>query len=64
MPRKGFGISNRPNYRVAEFEEKFNKLKAELGLLDLDSIQNYMDWGKTVVYKLELGDGECTLTIT
>ena len=46
---------------VAEFEEKFGKLKSELGPLDRDNIQSYMDWGKTVVYKLERGEGECAV---
>ena len=46
---------------VAEFEEKFGKLKGDLGPLDRDNIQNYMDWGKTVVYKLERGEGECAV---
>ncbi len=46
---------------VAEFEEKFDKLKGDLGPLDRDNIQNYMDWGKTVVYKLERGEGECAV---
>jgi len=48
-------------YGVDEFEEKFKKLKAELGPLDRGNIQNYMDWGKTVVYKLERGEGECAV---
>ncbi|MBT4142472.1 MAG: hypothetical protein HOE50_04955 [Chloroflexi bacterium] len=46
---------------VAEFEEKFGKPKSEFGPLDRDNIQSYMDWGKTVVYKLERGEGECAV---
>jgi len=48
-------------FGVAKFEEDFGKLKGELGPLDRDNIQNYMDWGKTVVYKLERGEGECAV---
>ncbi|MBP38171.1 MAG: ferredoxin--nitrite reductase [Chloroflexi bacterium] len=48
-------------FGVAKFEEEFGKLKAELGPLDRDNIQTYMDWGKTVVYKLERGEGECAV---
>lgn len=43
------------------FEEEFSKLKGEVGPLDRDHIQTYMDWGKTVVYKLERGEGECSI---
>jgi dissimilatory sulfite reductase (desulfoviridin) alpha/beta subunit len=46
---------------VAEFEEKFGKPNSEFGPLDRDNIQSYMDWGKTVVYKLERGEGECAV---
>ena len=48
-------------FGVAKFEEDFSKLKAEVGPLDRDNIQTYMDWGKTVVYKLERGEGECAV---
>jgi sulfite reductase (ferredoxin) len=48
-------------FGVSKFEEEFGKLKAELGPLDRENIQNYMDWGKTVVYKLERGEGECAV---
>jgi len=40
-------------FGISKFEEEFGKLKADLGPLDRDNIQTYMDWGKTVVYKLE-----------
>lgn len=46
---------------VGQFEEEFGKLKAEVGPLDRENIQTYMDWGKTVVYKLERGEGECAV---
>ncbi len=48
-------------FGVARFEEEFGKLKAEVGPLDRENIQTYMDWGKTVVYKLERGEGECAV---
>lgn len=48
-------------FGVAKFEEEFGKLKGELGPLDRENIQTYMDWGKTVVYKLERGEGECAV---
>jgi sulfite reductase beta subunit-like hemoprotein len=48
-------------FGVEKFEEEFGKLKAEIGPLDRDNIQTYMDWGKTVVYKLERGEGECAV---
>ncbi len=48
-------------FGVNFFEEEFAKLKAEVGPLDRDNIQTYMDWGKTVVYKLERGEGECAV---
>ncbi len=48
-------------FGVTRFEEQFGKLKAEVGPLDRDNIQTYMDWGKTVVYKLERGEGECAV---
>ncbi|MDA1278730.1 MAG: nitrite/sulfite reductase [Chloroflexi bacterium] len=46
---------------VEQFETEFKKLKDEVGPLDRDHIQTYMDWGKTVVYKLERGEGECAV---
>jgi len=46
---------------IAHFEEEFGKLKAEVGPLDRENIQTYMDWGKTVVYQLERGEGECAV---
>lgn len=46
---------------VAPFEEIFGQLKEEIGPLDKDHINTYMDWGKTVLYKLERGEGECAV---
>lgn len=46
---------------IDHFEEVFGKMKQEVGPLDRDHIQTYMDWGKTVVYKLERGEGECAV---
>ena len=43
------------------FEEKFGEMKADLGPLNRDNIHSYMDWGKTVIYKLERGEGECAV---
>ena len=43
------------------FEQEFSRLKNDVGPLDRDHIQTYMDWGKTVVYKLERGEGECAV---
>ncbi|MEX0761167.1 MAG: nitrite/sulfite reductase [Dehalococcoidia bacterium] len=46
---------------TAPFEELFGKFKEEVGPLDRDHINTYMDWGKTVLYKLERGEGECAV---
>jgi sulfite reductase beta subunit-like hemoprotein len=46
---------------VAPFEEIFGRFKQEIGPLDKDHINSYMDWGKTVLYKLERGEGECAV---
>jgi len=35
------------------FEQEFGKLKTQVGPLDRDHIETYMDWGKTVIYKME-----------
>jgi sulfite reductase beta subunit-like hemoprotein len=43
------------------FEKIFGELKDEIGPLNRDHIDTYMDWGKTVVYKLERGEGECAV---
>lgn len=46
---------------VTPFEEIFSQFKEEIGPLDRDHINTYMDWGKTVLYKLERGEGECAV---
>jgi sulfite reductase beta subunit-like hemoprotein len=33
----------------------------EVGSLNKDTLPFYMDWGKTVLYKLERGEGECAV---
>jgi sulfite reductase beta subunit-like hemoprotein len=43
------------------YEDMFGPWKAEIGPLDREHIQTYMDWGKTVLYKLERGEGECAI---
>jgi sulfite reductase beta subunit-like hemoprotein len=43
------------------FEQEFGKLKTKVGPLDRDHIETYMDWGKTVIYKMERGEGECAV---
>ena len=46
---------------IQPYEDMFAPWKAEIGPLDREHIQTYMDWGKTVVYKLERGEGECAV---
>jgi sulfite reductase beta subunit-like hemoprotein len=43
------------------FEALLGQFKEEVGPLDRQHINNYMDWGKTVLYKLERGEGECAV---
>ena len=33
----------------------------EIGALNKETLSYYMDWGKTVLYKLERGEGECSV---
>jgi sulfite reductase beta subunit-like hemoprotein len=42
------------------FEPLFADFKV-IGELDRETIDTYMDWDKTVIYKLERGEGECAL---
>ena len=42
------------------FEEYLADFK-DVGPLDREHIENYMDWDKTIVYKLERGEGECAV---
>ena len=43
------------------FEEILSDLKAQVGPLDREHIDNYMDWGKTTLYELQRGEGECSM---
>ena len=42
------------------FEPILGEFK-EVGELNRDTIDTYMDWDKTVIYKLERGEGECAI---
>ena len=42
------------------FEEYLADFK-DVGPLDREHIQNYMDWDKTILYTLERGEGECAV---
>jgi sulfite reductase beta subunit-like hemoprotein len=42
------------------FEEYLADFR-DVGPLDRDHIQNYMDWDKTILYVLERGEGECAV---
>jgi sulfite reductase beta subunit-like hemoprotein len=42
------------------FEALFGEF-AEVGPLNRENIQKYMDWGKTVLYRMERGEGECAV---
>ena len=33
----------------------------EIGPLNKETLPLYMDWGKTILYKLERGEGECSV---
>ncbi len=46
---------------IQPYEDMFAPWKAEIGPLDREHIETYMDWGKTVIYKLERGEGECAV---
>ena len=45
---------------VAPFEAIIAEYQ-DLGPLNRDNINTYMDWDKTVLYKLERGEGECAV---
>ncbi len=45
---------------VAPFEELLGKFR-EVGKLNKENLDSYMDWGKTILYKLERGEGECAV---
>ena len=42
------------------FEPIIAELK-ETRELNRDSIDAYMDWDKTIIYKMERGEGECSI---
>ena len=45
---------------VEPFEEIMTSLR-DTGPLNRDNIDTYMDWNKTVLYKVERGEGECAI---
>jgi sulfite reductase beta subunit-like hemoprotein len=45
---------------IAPFEEIVDGFK-DVGPLNRDNIANYMDWERTVIYKMERGEGECAV---
>ncbi|MBM3944430.1 MAG: nitrite/sulfite reductase [SAR202 cluster bacterium] len=52
------------DFAVRVGTEPFEELLAEfkdIGDLNKQTIQTYMDWDKTVLYKLERGEGECAV---
>ena len=42
------------------FEQLANQYR-EVGALNKDNLDTYVDWGKTILYKLERGEGECAV---
>ncbi len=45
---------------TAPFEELAGRYR-EVGALNKANLGTYMDWGKTVIFKLERGEGECAI---
>ena len=45
---------------AATFEPVLADL-AQVPELNRETIDNYMDWDKTVIYKVERGEGECAV---
>ncbi len=45
---------------VEPFEELLSQYK-EVGKLNKETLATYMDWGKTILYKVERGEGECAV---
>lgn len=45
---------------TAPFEAMLSEFR-EVGSLNKETIPMYMDWGKTILYKLERGEGECSV---
>ena len=46
---------------AAAFEPVVADYKGQVGELSRETIGTYMDWDKTVIYKLERGEGECAI---
>jgi len=45
---------------TAPFEELAGQFR-EVGALNKENLDNYIDWGKNILYKLERGEGECAV---
>tara|TARA_B100001750_G_C15226780_1_gene456106 strand:- start:200 stop:709 length:510 start_codon:yes stop_codon:yes gene_type:complete len=45
---------------VGPFEELAGGYR-DVGLLNKQNLDTYMDWGKTILYKVERGEGECAV---
>lgn len=45
---------------ASEFQRVFSKF-TEVGELNRDTIDTYIDWDKTAKYILECGEGECAI---
>lgn len=45
---------------TAPFEALADQYK-EVGALNKENLDTYIDWGKTILYKLERGEGECAV---
>ena len=45
---------------TAPFEELAGQFR-EVGALNKENLDTYIDWGKTILYKLERGEGECAV---
>ncbi len=45
---------------VAPFEELASQYR-EVGALNKENLDTYVDWGKAILYKLERGEGECAV---
>lgn len=43
------------------FEELLGQYKQKIGPLNRENIETYMDWERTVLYKVERGEGECAV---
>ncbi len=45
---------------TAPFEELAGRYR-DVGVLNKQNLDTYIDWGKTILYKLERGEGECAV---